>query len=338
MTRSQRKDDHVALALQQDLKIESDFNLVRYIHRGLVRMNYSDVDTRSEYLGRTFALPFYINAMTGGSNKTLETNRKLALLAKHFGLGMAVGSQHAALDDVSLVDSYAIVREVNPDGFIMANVSANASLEQAQRAVAMIQADALGIHINVAQEITMDEGDRDFAQWEDNIKAIVEGVDVPVIVKEVGFGMAHETVSRLLSLGVKHVDVSGHGGTNFIWIENTRSKNQRFDYLADWGISTVESLLRTKSLHSSIEILASGGVKTPLDVLKLCSLGAKGVGISGHFLKAAQLNEDEMMASVEGFIHDFKLLMVLVGAKSIQDLPFCDFELSGKLSHFNEVI
>lgn len=336
MTRSKRKDDHVALALQQDLKIESDFNLMKYVHRGLVRMNYSDVDTRADYLGRTFELPFYINAMTGGSNKTLETNRKLALIAKKFGLAMAVGSQHAALDDEALVESYAIVRRTNPDGFIMGNVSANASVEDAKRAIKMIDADALGIHINVAQEITMDEGDRDFDAWENNIRAIVESVDVPVIVKEVGFGMSSETVQRLLDLGVKHVDVSGHGGTNFIWIENTRSENQRFDYLSDWGISTVESLLRTKSLHTSVEVLASGGVKTPLDVMKLCTLGAKGVGISGHFLKAAQLEEDEMLDSIEGFIHDFKLLMVLVGAKTINDLQYCDYDLIGKLARFNE--
>lgn len=337
MTRSKRKDDHVALALSQNIESERDFDLMKYVHRSLVRMNFSDVNTQATYLGRDFPYPFYINAMTGGSNKTLETNRKLALVAKQFGLAMAVGSQHAALDDASLIASYRIVRETNPDGFIMGNVSANASVDDALKAVAMIDADALGIHINVAQELTMDEGDRDFTDWESNIKNIVDALSVPVIVKEVGFGMSQETVARLIDLGVSHVDVSGHGGTNFIWIENTRSKNQRFDYLADWGISTVESLLRTRGLQSSVEILASGGVKTPLDVMKLCTLGAKAVGISGYFLKAAQLEEEEMLASIAGFIHDFKLLMVLVGAKSVSSLVYCDYDLLGKLTSYHEV-
>ena len=337
MTRSKRKDDHVALALQQEIQQTNDFSLMRYVHRGLVRMNYSDVNTETTYLARRFALPFYINAMTGGSLKTMETNRKLALIAKKYDLAMAVGSQHAALDDESLVPSYRIVRETYPEGFLIGNVSANATVDQALRAVSMIDANALGIHINVAQELTMDEGDRDFSDWESNIAAIVKAVDVPVIVKEVGFGMSHETVSRLLACGVAHVDVSGHGGTNFIWIENTRSKQQRFDYLADWGISTVESVLMTKSLQKNVEILASGGVKTPLDVMKLCTLGVKAVGISGQFLRAAQLEEDLMFDYVDGFIHDFKLLMVLVGAKTIQDLEQCDYQLMGRLASYDEI-
>lgn len=338
MMRSRRKDEHVELALRQEHSEINDYGLVRFIHRGLVRLDLKDIDTSSNYLNHDFSLPFYINAMTGGSMKTLETNRKLSRLAKHFGLAMAVGSQHAALNDSSLEESYRVVRSENPDGFIMGNVSANASVEEAIRAVKMIDANALGIHINVAQELTMDEGDRDFSAWEDNIAAIVKALDVPVIVKEVGFGMSSETVQRLIDCGVKHVDVSGHGGTNFIWIENTRSKAKRFDYLSDWGISTVESLLMTKSLHSKVEVFASGGVKTPLDVMKLLALGAKAVGISGHFLHAAQLEEDLMIASIEDFIEDFKRLMLLVGAKGVSDIASCQLQLLGRLGQMYEEV
>ncbi len=328
--RSQRKDDHVRLALEQD-EFNNDFKLVRIVHQGLPELNYSDVDPSISMYGRQFDYPFYINAMTGGSLKTLETNRKLALVAKRFNLAMAVGSQHAALDEEDLTPSFSIVRETNPHGFIIGNVSANASLERAQNAVKMIQADALGIHINVAQEITMDEGDRDFDHWEDNITNIVKHLDVPVIVKEVGFGMSHQTVSKLISYGVENIDVSGRGGTNFIWIENQRSENKRFDYLVDWGISPVESLLMNQDHQTQVNLLASGGVNNPLDVVKLLILGAQSVGISGYFLRAAQKPEAEMFEEIENFLHEFKLLMVLIGARSIDELRRTDIQLLGRL-------
>lgn len=328
--RSKRKDDHVNLALQQG-NFENDFDLVRIIHQGLPNLNYDDVDPSIEMYGRTFDYPFYINAMTGGSLKTLETNRKLALIAKRFNLMIATGSQHAALDEPELAESFAIVRKTYPEGFIVGNVSANASVERASNAVKMIQANALGIHINVAQEITMDEGDREFSHWENNISEIVKNLDVPVIVKEVGFGMSETTVNKLIDLGVENIDVSGKGGTNFIWIENQRSQNKRFDYLMDWGISPVESLLMNQKNAKRVNLISSGGVKTPLDVIKLLILGSNAVGISGYFLKAAQQDEDAMMLEVENFIHEFKLIMLMLGCQSIKDLKNCEIQLLERL-------
>lgn len=328
--RSKRKDDHVKLALEQG-PVNNDFSLVRIIHQGLPQLDYDDIDPSITLFGTRFDYPFYINAMTGGSLKTLEMNRKLASIAERFNLMMAVGSQHAALDEEDLVESFKIVRDTNPNGFIVGNVSANASLARAQKAVDMIGADALGVHINIAQEITMDEGDRTFRHWNQNIKEMVEGLSVPVIVKEVGFGMSDKTVSQLINLGVKHIDVSGRGGTNFIWIENERSQNKRFDYLLDWGISPVESLLMNKDNQSKVNLLASGGVTTPLDVVKLLILGAQAVGISGYFLKAAQKDESVMMEEIENFLHEFKLIMLMLGCESIEDLRTCDIQLLDRL-------
>lgn len=328
--RSQRKDDHVRLALSQG-EFANDFDLVRIIHQGLPNVDYDDINTEVKLYGRNFGYPFYINAMTGGSLKTLETNRKLALIAKKFNLIMAVGSQHAALDEPDLAASFTIVRETNPDGFIISNVSANTSLQRAQKAVDMIDADALGIHINVAQEITMDEGDREFSHWHQNIHDIVKGLSKPVIVKEVGFGMSQKTVGELIDLGVENIDVSGKGGTNFIWIENERSQNKRFDYLMDWGISPVESLLMNQRYMDDHNIMASGGVNTPLDVIKLLILGANAVGISGYFLKIAQLEEVEMFEEVERFLHEFKLIMILLGCKRVEDLKNVEIQLLGRL-------
>lgn len=327
--RSKRKDEHVDLALSLE-SFDNDFAKVRIIHNSLPGINFKEVSLESSYFNHLFKFPIYINAMTGGSEKTLEINRRLAKVAKRFDLAMAVGSQHVALDDNAYEPSFKIVREINPNGFIIGNVSANASVEQAKRAIEMIQADALGIHINVAQELTMDEGDRDFASWLENIKAIVQNVDVPVIVKEVGFGMSKKTVQTLIDYGVSYVDISGRGGTNFIAIENSRSEKKRFDYLNDWGISAVESLLMTKPLHDSVEIVASGGVKNPLDVIKLLSLGAKAVGISKTFLEAVQ-NESIMFETVEDFLGDLKKMMMLCGVKSVEELKEIEFQLHGHL-------
>ncbi len=331
--RSQRKDDHVALALSLDSQ-KNDFNLVKFEHNSLPNLNWDDISMRSNYLNHDFSYPVYINAMTGGSEKTKVLNARLATIAKEFGLAMSVGSQHVALDNPEYTSSFSIIRDVYPDGFFIANVSANATLERAQAAIDMIGANALGIHINIAQEITMDEGDRDFAHWFENISSIVKGVSVPVIVKEVGFGMSEATVQKLLDLGVKHVDVSGKGGTNFIAIENARSIKKRFDYLLDWGHSPVESLLMTKPLHDSVEMLASGGVQNPLDVMKLLRLGAQGVGISKMFLEAVQ-NEDTMIDDIADFLEDLKKMMMLLGVKDIAALKTTNIQLHESLVRYD---
>ena len=330
MMRSKRKDDHVELALQQDYKV-NDFDLIRFYHHSFPEIDYRDVDLKTEYFGRVFDYPFYINAMTGGSEKTKELNRKLALLAKKYNLMMLVGSQHAALDESSLEDTYRIVRETNPDGFIVGNINPNASVEDAKRAVKMIDADALSIHVNPAQELTMDEGDRDFSHWLDRINEINQALDVPLIVKEVGFGMSRYTVNQLRKIGVQNVDVSGKGGTNFIQIENDRSKKQAFSYLQNWGLSTVESLIDVRPLMNKIDVFASGGIRNPLDLIKALSLGANAVGMSGFFLKLAQKDEEIMYEEMERFIDELKRIMLLLGKKSPHELVDTDLIMEGRL-------
>ena len=335
MTRSQRKDDHMNLALKQETRT-NDFDLIRYFHHSFPELNFNDVDLSAKYLNHYFDYPFYINAMTGGSLKTKELNRKLAILAKKYNLMMVVGSQHAALDDETLAETYSIVREVNPDGFIVGNINPNASVEEAKRAIEMIGANALSIHVNPAQELAMDEGDRDFSHWLDSIKKIKQAVSVPVIVKEVGFGMSRYTISQLYKIGIEHVDVSGRGGTNFIKIENDRSEMKELDYLENWGMSTVESLLEAKPFMSKIEILASGGVRHPLDVIKALSLGASAVGMSGHFLRMAQKEEETMEKEMERFIDDLKKIMLLLGKRNIGQLIDTDLILEGRLKDHYE--
>lgn len=321
--RSQRKDEHVKYALAQD-RFFDDFDRVRLFHQSLPSYDLEEISLKSNYMNHDFEYPVYINAMTGGSLKTLEINKKLAKLAQKHQLAMAVGSQHVALDDATYEASFKVVREMYPDGFLMSNVNANASVEDAKRAIAMIDANALQIHINPAQELTMDEGDRKFKHWIHNIEAIVNNIDVPVIIKEVGNGLSYETVQKLINIGVKHVDVSGRGGTNFIWIENSRSEDKRYDYLENWGLTTVEALLDNQEHLDQVEILSSGGIKSPLDVIKCLVLGSKAVGMSGLFLKAVMNNKEHQ---IDDFLNDLKKILILLDVDSVEKLSTIRFEI-----------
>lgn len=331
-----RKDEHVKFALEQaNMKTSHDFDEVRLIHHSLKSIDVDDVCLQTQIGAIELAVPFYINAMTGGSEKTKEINEKLATVAKAVGCAMAVGSMSAAMKDDNLWDSFTVVRDTYPQGVLFANLNPNYSVEKAQLAVDKIGAKALQIHLNAAQEIVMPEGDRAFSHWVDAIKTLVNSLKVDVIIKEVGFGMSRETIHQLKQLGVKIIDVSGKGGTNFIRIENRRRQESNMDYLNEWGQSTVESLLEAYEYKDSLDLVASGGLRHPLDFLKAFVLGAKAVGVSGLVLGSV-VNDgvDETIELLERWKAELKLLMALVGAKSIAELRQVDFVLSTRLNNY----
>ena len=323
-----RKDEHVDLALDNFKKFKSsDFDSMKIVYNSLSFTDFEDVDLSTNFCGLDFEFPFYINAMTGGSDKTLEINKQLANIAKRTGIAIASGSMSAALKDEKQIPSFKILRENNPEGIIMANIGAEYSLKEALRAVEIIDADILQIHINLIQELVMPEGDRSFKVWTKNIEEIVKNVGVPVIVKEVGFGMSDVTIRSLKDLGVKTIDVSGAGGTNFVTIENERRENKEFHYLEDFGISKIDSLLNSLSYQDNVEILASGGIRHPLDILKSLILGAKAVGISGLILSTLMNEgEDETVKLINRYKQELKTLMVLVDREKISDLHTVAFK------------
>lgn len=312
---SKRKDEHIKYALKQNFK-ENDFDKINIEHLSIPNYNLEDINLESNFLGFKTNYPFYINAMTGGSLKAKEINKKLALYAKTFNIPLVLGSQSAALKDESLINTYKVARTINEKGIIVANVSANATLKEAKKAVKMIDANALSIHINLIQELVMKEGDRTFTHWKDNIKEIVNNINVPVIVKEVGFGMSKETIETLKNLGVKYIDVSGKGGTNFALIERLRKKgvDPLFD---DIGISTVESLKNAKEFD--IEVYASGGIRHALDIFKSLYLGAKAVGLSSYFLKLTNLSDKDAINEINELIINLKKLFLIYNKQSIKD-------------------
>lgn len=314
---SNRKDEHIKYALEE-IESSNDFDHVFINPVNIPSFDFDDVSLKSTFLSFESDYPFYINAMTGGSLKAELINEKLSLYAKTFNIPLVLGSQSAALKDESLVKTYEIARINNPLGLITANVSANASLEDAKKAIKMINANALSIHINLIQELVMSEGDRKFSHWLKNIKNINDNLDVPVIVKEVGFGMSKETITLLKSIGVKYIDVSGSGGTNFARIERKRNNETQDNIFEHIGISTVQSLINAKDIDVTIH--ASGGIRNALDIFKALSMGAKSVGLSQFFLKLTNLEDEVAFSAIAKLIEDLKKCFIIYGVKDIEEL------------------
>lgn len=327
-----RKDEHLDYALQLHQLGNNDFDDVQLIHHSLPQINQQQVCLKTRALDTVFEQPFFINAMTGGSVRACEINEQLAQIAKNCHLAIATGSQSIALQNAQYQESFKILRKTAPDAFIMANLGASKSLDDAYRAIEMIEANALQIHINAAQEVVMPEGDKDYSQWLHNIEKIVKHVAVPVIVKEVGFGMSPQTINNLMSVGVQHVDISGRGGTNFTKIEDMRASQPRYDFLYDWGLSTCQSLLLQQGCPKPMTLIASGGVRHPLDIVKALVLGADIVGVAGHILQyLSKYGVDDTINYMVLWQQQLIAILSLLGATSPQQLSQVDYLLFNRL-------
>ncbi|MGW2544533.1 type 2 isopentenyl-diphosphate Delta-isomerase [Kitasatospora sp. NPDC001574] len=332
---NQRKDDHVRLAVEQHRghSGHNQFDEVSFLHHALAGIDRSDVSLATAFAGISWQVPLYINAMTGGSTRTGAVNRDLAVAARETGVPLASGSMSAYLKDPACADTFSVLRTQNPQGFVLANVNATASAEQAQRAVDLLEADALQIHVNSVQETVMPEGDRSFSSWAARIGEIAAAVDVPVIVKEVGFGLSRETVLTLRELGVRAADLGGRGGTDFARIENGRRDRADYAFLDGWGLSTPACLLDAQGV--GLPVLASGGVRDPLDVARALALGARAVGVSGGFLRT--LMDDGLPAlitQISTWLDQLAALQTALGARTPAELTDCDLLIHGDLRSF----
>lgn len=335
--RTARKLDHLKYAL--DLTpgpLTTGFEEVRLIHMALPDYDLAEIDLTAEFAGKRLAAPIFINAITGGNAAVKEINAALAFAARETGLGMAVGSQRAALYNRELRDTYAVVREVNPDGLIIGNLSATASLSEAEQAVEMIGADALQLHLNAAQELSMPEGDRTFKSAAENIRLLVEKLPVPVIVKEVGLGIGREVAKKLLGLGVQHIDISGAGGTNFVAIEHARKEQQAEmldSSLAGWGIPTACALLETRDLGFQ-QLIASGGVESALDIARSLVLGADLVGMARPCLKAYY--DGKLIEFLRETRENLRKIMLLLNAPNLAELKAKPTVITGWVKEWME--
>lgn len=331
--RKYRKREHIENYLRSSYTGNPLFDDVLLVHNSLPECDFYEVNTSTMFLNKKINFPLMINAMTGGSEFTEDINRDLSLIAKEFNLPMAVGSQTLAMEDKDAIKSYQIVRENMKDGIVLGNLSGRATVDEAKFAVEMIGADGLQIHLNPAQELAMDEGDRTFRGILTNIEKIVASLDVPVIVKEVGFGMSKEVVKRLYDSGVRIVDVSGYGGTNFMEVENLRNPENDLSELYSWGIPTAMSVIGAKSLElDDLQIISSGGVRNSLDIAKSIALGADMVAISGEILSyLIHGGYEYTMQYLAGLIYKTKIVMTLTGSKNIEELKETKYFITGRL-------
>ena len=327
-----RKDEHIKYALKYQSPYNS-FDDMELIHHSLPDYDLSEIDLHTHFAGRDFEFPFYINAMTGGSEKGRAVNQKLAQIAQATGLVMVTGSYSAALKNPH-DDSYPSKEEF-PELLLATNIGIDKPYELGLQTIHEMQPIFLQVHVNLMQELLMPEGEREFRQWKENLADYATKMPVPVILKEVGFGMDLKTIEMAHKLGIKTVDISGRGGTSFAYIENQRGHNR--SYLDEWGQSTVQTLLNAQPMIDKIELLASGGVRHPLDIVKCLVLGAKAVGLSRAVLELVEkYSIEEVITIINGWKDDLRLIMCALNCKTIAELRQVDYLLYGKLNEANQ--
>lgn len=329
-----RKDDHINYALEYRSSYNS-FDDMRLSHSSLPKYNLNEIDLSTTFAQNKFEFPFFINAMTGGSEKGKKINQKLAKIASECGLLFVTGSYSAALKNPN-DDSFKIVKEENEKLLLGTNIGIDKDYTAGIQAINDLQPLFLQIHINLMQELIMPEGSRNFNQWENNLKDFVKNIKIPLILKEVGFGMDNGTIQKAMDIGIKTVDISGHGGTNFAYIENMRREN-KINYLNEWGKTTVEALLDSQKFMNDIEIIASGGVRNPLDIIKCLVLGAKGVGVSRTMLKFVEkYSTKEVIEIVNNWKEECKIIMCALNCKNIEELKNVKYFVFGRLKEYIE--
>jgi isopentenyl-diphosphate delta-isomerase len=327
----QRKSDHIRINLQEDVsfgQVSTGFERYRFVHCALPDLNLEDLDTSASLLGKPLTAPFFISSMTGGTPEARAINRRLAGAAQAAGIGMGVGSQRAAIEDPSLADTYR-VRDVAPDILLMANLGAvqlncGYGPDECRRAVEMIEADALILHLNPLQEALQPEGEARFAGLLSKIEVVCETLEVPVIAKEVGSGISEHVARWLASAGVAAIDVAGAGGSSWSQVEMHRATTERERQVAaafaDWGIPTVESLLMACRGAPELPIIASGGIRDGIQMAKAIALGAVVCGVAGAFLHAATKSTDAVAELISVLVTQLRVAMFAAGVPDISAL------------------
>jgi isopentenyl-diphosphate delta-isomerase len=325
-----RKADHIRINLEEDVRSGLTTGLERYhfVHQALPELDLARVDTRVTWFGKRLAAPLLISSMTGGTAEAQRINHALAAAAQAGGIAMGLGSQRAAVEDPGLAPTFQ-VRSVAPDILLFANLGAvqlnyGYGLDQCRRAVDMIEADALVLHLNALQEAVQPEGDANFAGLLGKIESVCLALPVPVIAKEVGWGFSEQAARQLESAGVAALDVAGAGGTSWSQVEmhRARSASQRRVAAAfvDWGIPTAEAIQNVRRAAPSLPVIASGGLRDGLDVAKCLALGAGLCGLAGPFLKAAAISTEAVAEVIAELGRELRIAMFAAGAGSVSAL------------------
>lgn len=342
-----RKKEGIEIPLTKNVQGKKTSNYLEYVklfHNALPEIDYDQIDLSVQFLNRSFSAPIVIDSMTGGTDEAFLINKRLAQIAEKYGFGMGLGSQRAGLKSEKLVESYAIARKAAPNAFLIANIGAaqlsdGLSKSDILKIIQMIDADALAIHLNPLQELIQPEGEPRFKGILQRINNLVNELEIPIIVKEVGSGISSDVAIRLEKAGVSSINVAGSGGTSWAGIEKLRAdqhneyiKSQLGQLFWDWGIPTALSLLLvTRSVK--LPVIASGGLRNGLEIAKCLVLGANVCAMAFPFLKSAAKSEEELEMFTQLILSELKATMFLLGAKDIDSLKNTRYILIDKLAN-----
>lgn len=326
-----RKDEHLRICLEHPVRMphrSTGLERYRFLHQALPELDLARIDLSTTFLGKTLRAPLYISPMTGGTSAASAINRRLASAAQAMGIGMGVGSQRAALEDPRWAETYR-VRKVAPDILLTANLGAvqlkaGYGIAHCQRAVDMIEADALVLHLNPLQEALQEGGDTNFSGLLARIEHVCRALPVPVIVKEVGYGLSARTARLLVEAGVAALDVAGAGGTSWSEVERYRAATPQQDRVAsqftDWGIPTAEAVRAVRQALPQLPLIASGGMETGVDAAKCVALGADLVGLAWPLLRPALQSAEAVREALEVIQHALRIAMFCIGAPDVRSL------------------
>lgn len=332
----QRKADHIKINLEKDVRSALTTGLEHYhfAHQALPEINLDEVDTSLSLFGRKLQAPILVSSMTGGTEEAGSINLRLAEAAQEARVAMGVGSQRAAIEDPSQAATFQI-RKVAPDILLFANLGAvqlnyGYGLEQCRRAVEMIQADALILHLNPLQEAVQAGGDTNWKGLAGKIEEICRHLGLPVIAKEVGWGISERSARLLADCGVAAIDVAGAGGTSWSQVEMHRAPDEFIRELAatfvGWGLPTAESIKVVKRAVPGMTVFASGGIKDGLDIAKCLALGATLGGMAGNFLKAAAVSSEKAASMMKLTQRQIQVSMFAAGIADLDDLSRVELE------------
>ena len=325
-----RKQEHIDINLNYDVSssLNNGFDAYYFNHEALPEFDLEAVDTTVQLFGKTLKIPLLISSMTGGIDRAVEINRRLAEAAQHCGIAMGVGSQRPALADPMLKDSYQL-RRYAPDALLFANIGAvqlnyEWQVSDCQRAVDMLEADALILHLNPLQEALQPEGNTRFEGLANKIAEVCRKLEVPVIAKEVGWGISGRTAALLQDAGVIAIDVAGAGGTSWSQVEMYRQDDSVMHETAaafrSWGLTTLESIKLVKQSAPGCLIFASGGITNGIDSAKCIALGANLCGMAGKFLHAAMHSSEETFRIIRTFEMQLRIAMFAAGIRAVGEL------------------
>lgn len=326
-----RKADHLRVCLEDDVQCrETTTGLEKYhfTHCCLPELDRAEIDLQTTFLNKGLSAPILISSMTGGTELAKKINYRLAAIAQEYRFAMGVGSQRVAIENPTVSDSFEL-RTIAPDALLFANLGAvqlnyTYGIEQCLKAVDLLEADALILHLNPLQEAVQTRGDTNFHGLLDKIAVLCEQLPVPVIAKEVGNGISKPMAEKLIAAGVSAIDVAGAGGTSWAKVESGRAQDPKQRRLgltfADWGIPTADCIMQVRAVSSTMPLIASGGLRNGLDVAKTIALGADLAGLALPFLQAANESEEALHLLVDILKAEITTVLFCTGTKNLEEL------------------